>query len=54
MVTAIVGGALVPPLMGLVSDRSSVQLSFLVPIACILYITYTAFLNRSASKAARA
>ena len=35
MVTAIVGGAFLPPLMGLVADRSSVQWSFLVPLAAI-------------------
>ncbi len=46
MVTAIVGGAFVPPLMGAVADRSSVQLSFLVPLAAILYITWTAVMNR--------
>lgn len=37
MVTAIVGGALVPPLTGAVADIS-VQLGFLVPAVCILYI----------------
>jgi fucose permease len=46
MVTAIVGGAFLPPLMGLVADRSSVQLSFLVPLAALLYITWTALANR--------
>ena len=51
MVTAIVGGAFVPPLMGFVADRSTVQLSFLVPMACILYITYTSLLNRKAIEA---
>jgi FHS family L-fucose permease-like MFS transporter len=45
MVTAIVGGAILPLLMGLVSDRSSVLIGFLVPMAAILYITWTAFLN---------
>jgi fucose permease len=45
MVTAIVGGAILPPLMGVVSDRSSVLMGFLVPLAAILYITWTAFLN---------
>jgi fucose permease len=38
MVTAIVGGAFVPPLTGFVADHSTVQLSFLVPLAAILYI----------------
>jgi fucose permease len=50
MVTAIVGGAFVPPLMGAVADRTSVQLSFLVPLAAILYIAWTALLNRSTPK----
>ena len=45
MVTAIVGGAILPPLMGLVSDHSSVLIGFLVPMAAILYIAWTAFLN---------
>lgn len=45
MVTAIVGGAILPPLMGLAADASSVQTSFLVPLAAILYITWTSILK---------
>lgn len=45
MVTAIVGGALLPPLMGLLADHSSVQFSFVVPLAAIVYITATALIN---------
>lgn len=45
MVTAIVGGAVLPPLMGLVSDHSSVLIGFLVPLAALLYIAWTAFMN---------
>jgi MFS transporter, FHS family, L-fucose permease len=45
MVTAIVGGAILPPLMGLVADSTSVQTSFLVPLAAILYITWTSVLK---------
>ena len=48
MVTAIVGGAFLPPLMGALADRTSVQLGFLVPIAAIAYITWVAFVNLSA------
>ncbi|HEY3440872.1 MAG TPA: MFS transporter [Paludibaculum sp.] len=48
MVTAIVGAAFVPPITGFMADRTSVELSFLVPLAAVLYITWTAFLNRSA------
>jgi fucose permease len=46
MVTAIVGGAFLPPLMGFVADRSTVQISFLVPLAAILFISGTAIANR--------
>ncbi|HNV81282.1 MAG TPA: MFS transporter [Tenuifilaceae bacterium] len=37
MVTAIVGGALIPPITGAVADIA-VHLGFIVPAACILYI----------------
>jgi fucose permease len=45
MVTAIVGGAFLPPLMGLVSDHSSVQIGFLVPMLAMVYIAWTALMN---------
>jgi len=48
MVTAIVGGAFLPPLMGFAADHSTVQISFLVPLAAILYVTGTAVANRKA------
>lgn len=38
MVTAIIGGAFVPLLFGLVADISTVMIGFLVPAACMLYI----------------
>lgn len=37
MVTAIVGGAIIPPITGAMADID-VQLGFLVPAACILYV----------------
>lgn len=45
MVTAIVGGALIPLLMNGISEVSSVLFSFIVPMACILYILYLAYYN---------
>jgi fucose permease len=43
MVAAIVGGAIVPPIMGLVADNlGSIRAALLVPLAAILYITWTA------------
>jgi MFS transporter, FHS family, L-fucose permease len=41
MVMAIVGGAVLPPVMGLVADSlHSVQASFAVPLLCLVYITW--------------
>ncbi|MBI4893359.1 MAG: MFS transporter [Acidobacteria bacterium] len=52
LVTAIVGAALVPPVMGVVSDvLGSVQMGFLVPLAALLYITYVALANLKGAKA---
>lgn len=44
MVTAIVGGALLPPLMGIVSDIASVTAGFAVPLAAILFVLITSLL----------
>jgi len=41
MVTAIVGGAIIPPITGAVADIN-VQLGFLVPAACVAYIALIA------------
>lgn len=44
LVIAIVGGAIVPPLQGLFADiTGSLQLSFMVPMLCYLYIFYYGF-----------
>jgi len=45
MVTAIVGGAFIPPIMGLVADSTSVLLGFLVPLACLVYILFSTLIN---------
>jgi len=47
MVTAIVGGAILPPIMGFLADKlHSTQLAFLVPLAAILYICAVAVASR--------
>lgn len=54
MVTAIVGGAFLPPLMGLISDAThSVKFGFVVPSLAILYITWVALANFKKSAGAR-
>jgi FHS family L-fucose permease-like MFS transporter len=45
MVSAIVGGAILPLLMGLVADLTSTLVSFLVPLAAVLYIGWTSLVN---------
>ncbi len=37
---AIVGGAIVPLIQGVVADTAGLQLSFLVPVVCYAYIAY--------------
>lgn len=40
LVMAILGGALLPPLQGLIADRYGIQRSFLVPMAGFAYIVF--------------
>lgn len=43
LVMAIVGGAVVPLLQGLLADRIGVQLAFVLPIACYAFIAWYGF-----------
>ena len=43
MVTAIVGGAVLPPIMGKVADLTNTGMGLLVPLVAILYILYLSF-----------
>jgi FHS family L-fucose permease-like MFS transporter len=47
MVSAIAGGALIPPIMGMVADGTSIQTAFIVPVLCILYLLFVAIINNS-------
>ncbi|SMD11308.1 sugar MFS transporter [Pedobacter nyackensis] len=40
LVMAILGGAVIPPLQGSLADTVGIQLSFLIPVVCYVYITY--------------
>lgn len=42
LVFAIVGGAIIPPLQGLIADRVGVHHAFILPAICYLYILYYA------------
>jgi FHS family L-fucose permease-like MFS transporter len=43
LVMSIVGGALLPAVMGYVSDVSSIQRAFVVPLVCYACVIYFAF-----------
>jgi fucose permease len=45
MVSSIAGGALIPPIMGMVADFTSVQTAFVVPVLCISYMLFIAIIN---------
>lgn len=40
LVMAIIGAAVVPPIMGKISDLSNIQRAFLVPLLCYAYVLY--------------
>ena len=40
VMTAVVGGAVIPPLIGFLADRMGIQNSFIIPVICYLYIAY--------------
>jgi FHS family L-fucose permease-like MFS transporter len=50
VIMGIVGGAIIPPIMGKVSDLSNIQYAYLVPIICFLYILYFAYRNLKVKK----
>jgi FHS family L-fucose permease-like MFS transporter len=54
LVMAIIGGALVAPLMGGISDRSSIQYAMLVPAFCFVVILAFAVLSRPPALAPQA
>lgn len=45
VIMAIVGGAVFPPIMGRVSDLTNIQIAYLVPAACFLFVFYFAIKN---------
>ncbi len=50
LIMGIVGGAVIPPIMGKVSDLTSIRYAYLVPIVCFAYILYFAYMNLKVKK----
>jgi FHS family L-fucose permease-like MFS transporter len=42
LVMSIIGGAVIPAVMGRISDVSNIQNAFVIPLICHLYILYFA------------
>jgi len=42
LVMSIIGGGLIPPVMGRISDLSNIQRAFIVPLLCYAYVLYFA------------
>ena len=47
MVTAIIGGAIVPLLFGAVADSLTLMAGFIIPLLCILYVLFISFKTRT-------
>jgi FHS family L-fucose permease-like MFS transporter len=43
LLTAVVGGALVPPVQGWLADTFNIRISFVIPLICYLYVTCYGF-----------
>ena len=52
--TAIVGGAFIPALQGVLADKAGLHISFLLPAACYLYIAWYGIKGRADSTSAGA
>ena len=54
LVMSIVGGAILPAVMGRISDQSSIQLAFAVPAVCYAYVLYFALRGHEPRRAMEA
>jgi len=52
IMTAIVGGAIVPALLGAAADRWGIQRAFVIPLICYLYIAWYGLWGSKPAKAA--
>jgi MFS transporter, FHS family, L-fucose permease len=50
IMTAVVGGAVIPPVIGFLADRMGIQHSFIVPIICYVYIAYYGLVGSKPSR----
>jgi FHS family L-fucose permease-like MFS transporter len=53
LVMAILGGALIPPLQGLIADFAGIKVSFILPMLCYLYLSIYGFMNSKIKNGSR-
>ena len=49
-----VGGAVIPPLFGLLADKVGIQYAFVLPIICYLFVAYYGFSGYKPTRAVKA
>jgi FHS family L-fucose permease-like MFS transporter len=54
LVMAILGGAVLPPLQGLIADHQGIQTSFIVPMVAFAYVAFYGIYGYKAGRAAKA
>lgn len=47
LIMMIVGGAIIPPLQGLLADATSIHSSYIIPVLCFAFLTFYAFKVKS-------
>jgi FHS family L-fucose permease-like MFS transporter len=52
IMTAVVGGAIVPPLIGLLADKTNFQVSLLIPALCYAYIAFYGLVGSKQTRSA--
>ena len=48
--TAVVGGAVIPYLLGALADRVGIQMSFVLPVICYVYIAFYGFVGHKPTR----
>jgi FHS family L-fucose permease-like MFS transporter len=52
IMTAVVGGAIVPPLIGLVADKTTLQVSLVIPVICYAFIAFYGLVGSKQTRSA--
>ncbi len=42
LIMMILGGAIIPPVQGLLADTSGIHISYIIPVICFAYLVYFA------------